>query len=64
VLRGCGCGSLMMACPSPAAGGGRPGSDPANLTARVQAVGGRLAIGRAAGRFDLVAEIPLTPPLR
>jgi hypothetical protein len=40
----------------------RPGSGLANLGARVQAAGGRLASRRADGRFDLVAEIPLTPP--
>jgi two-component system, NarL family, sensor histidine kinase DesK len=32
----------------------------ANLTARVQAAGGRLTSQRTAGRFDLVAEIPLS----
>jgi two-component system sensor histidine kinase DesK len=32
----------------------------ANLTARVEAAGGRLTSERTAGRFDLVAEIPLS----
>jgi two-component system, NarL family, sensor histidine kinase DesK len=34
----------------------------ANLTARVQAAGGRLTTGQAGGRFDLTAEIPLPVP--
>jgi two-component system sensor histidine kinase DesK len=42
--------------------GGPPGSGLANLTARVQAVGGLLASRQADGTFDLVAEIPLPAP--
>ena len=41
-------------------GGDQAGHGLANLTARVEAVGGRLASHRADGRFDLVAEIPLS----
>jgi signal transduction histidine kinase len=39
-------------------GGGR-GSGLANLTARVQAAGGRLSSFRAGNRFELIVEIPL-----
>jgi two-component system, NarL family, sensor histidine kinase DesK len=50
----------------PAPGGpsapGPAGRGLANLTARVQAAGGRLAAGQAGGRFDLTAEIPLSAP--
>ncbi len=48
--------------PTAAAGASGPttgGSGLANLTARVQAAGGRLATWQADGRFELVAEIPL-----
>jgi two-component system, NarL family, sensor histidine kinase DesK len=41
-------------------GGDRAGHGLANLTTRVEAAGGRLASHRADGRFDLVAEIPLS----
>ena len=37
---------------------GRPGSGLANLTARIEAAGGRLTGGRVRGWFHLVAEIP------
>jgi two-component system sensor histidine kinase DesK len=37
---------------------GRPGNGLANLTARIEAAGGRLTGSRVRGRFDLVAEIP------
>ena len=50
--------------PERAAAAGRPGSGLANLTARVQAAGGRLTSRRADGRFDVVAEIPLAAPPR
>ncbi len=48
--------------PGRAAAAGRRGSGLANLTARVQAAGGRLTSRRADGRFDVVAEIPLAAP--
>jgi signal transduction histidine kinase len=38
---------------------GRTGSGLGNLAARVEAAGGRLAVGRDEGEFSLVAEIPL-----
>jgi two-component system, NarL family, sensor histidine kinase DesK len=41
-------------------GGDRAGHGLANLTARVEAAGGRLTSHRADGRFDLVAEIPFS----
>lgn len=40
----------------------RGGSGLANLAARVQAVGGRFTTSHAAGRFDLIAEIPPSGP--
>ena len=39
--------------------GAESGRGLANLTARVQAAGGTLTVSRAAGRFELRAEIPL-----
>jgi two-component system sensor histidine kinase DesK len=42
--------------------GGHPGSGLTNLTARAQAAGGRLTSCQADGRFDLIAEIPLSAP--
>jgi two-component system sensor histidine kinase DesK len=45
----------------PVAGDGT-GHGLANLTDRVQAAGGRLTFGQAAGRFELCAEIPLPAP--
>ncbi|MBO0836247.1 MAG: hypothetical protein J2P28_12195, partial [Actinobacteria bacterium] len=45
--------------PERASGNGHPGSGLANLTARVHAVGGRLASREADGAFELVAEVPL-----
>jgi two-component system, NarL family, sensor histidine kinase DesK len=44
----------------PVAGDGGPGHGLANLTARVEAAGGHLISRRAGGRFDLIAEIPMT----
>jgi two-component system sensor histidine kinase DesK len=41
------------------AAGHGTGSGLGNLTARVEAAGGRLTIGRAGGRFDLHVQIPL-----
>ena len=43
-------------------GDGSPGHGLANLTARVEAGGGRLTSRQAGGRFDLIAEIPLLAP--
>jgi two-component system, NarL family, sensor histidine kinase DesK len=40
---------------------GRAGNGLANLTARVEAAGGRLTGGRTGRRFTLVAEIPAAP---
>jgi two-component system, NarL family, sensor histidine kinase DesK len=48
--------------PAPRAPGGRAGSGLANLTARVQAAGGRFTSRRDGERFDLVAEVPLPAP--
>lgn len=47
---------------SRAAGDGSPGHGLANLTARVEAGGGRLTSRQAGGQFDLIAEIPLLAP--
>jgi two-component system, NarL family, sensor histidine kinase DesK len=44
--------------------GTRGGSGLANLTARVQAVGGRLTFRCADGRFELTAELPLPSPVK
>jgi two-component system, NarL family, sensor histidine kinase DesK len=44
---------------APLAAVGRTGSGLANLTARVEAAGGRLIAGRDGGGFSLAAEIPL-----
>jgi two-component system, NarL family, sensor histidine kinase DesK len=44
----------------PRAGRDRAGHGLANLTARVEAAGGHLTSHRAGGRFDLIAEIPLS----
>ena len=44
---------------APLAAAGRTGNGLANLAARVEAAGGRLAAGRNGGQFSLVAEIPL-----
>jgi two-component system sensor histidine kinase DesK len=43
----------------PRAGDGRAGQGLANLAARLEAAGGRLASHHAGGRFELTAEIPL-----
>ena len=43
----------------PPVSGAESGRGLANLTARVQAAGGTLTVSRAAGRFELRAEIPL-----
>ncbi|MEU7896099.1 histidine kinase [Nonomuraea sp. NPDC049152] len=40
-----------------------PGSGVGNLTQRLAALGGRLRTERAAGSFELVAELPLEPAL-
>jgi hypothetical protein len=48
--------------PKRAAGEERSGSGLADLTARVQAVGGQLTSRQADGRFELLAEIPPTAP--
>ena len=41
--------------------GGRTGKGLANLTARVAAAGGHLATRQAGGRFELAAQIPVSP---
>lgn len=54
-------GVASQAHPAGADGGPgrRGGSGLANLTARLQAAGGRLATRQASGRFELTAEIPV-----